>query len=81
MRLAKVAAGKGLKAKLLFAMMRVVAGIPAPDVVRAIKYRPELWGNAHSKLTQQVMRGPSDWSVGERELFAAFVAKRSECPF
>jgi len=28
-----------------------------------------------------VMRGPSDWSVGERELFAAFVSSLNQCPF
>jgi hypothetical protein len=27
------------------------------------------------------MNGPSDWSVGERELFAAFVSSVSQCPF
>jgi hypothetical protein len=27
------------------------------------------------------MHGPSDWSVGERELFAAFVSSINQCPF
>jgi uncharacterized peroxidase-related enzyme len=27
------------------------------------------------------MRGPSTWSVGDRELMAAFVAKTNECEF
>jgi AhpD family alkylhydroperoxidase len=27
------------------------------------------------------MRGPSDWSVGERELFAAFVSNLNQCRF
>jgi hypothetical protein len=27
------------------------------------------------------MRGPSDWSVGEREFFAAFVSARNRCVF
>jgi len=27
------------------------------------------------------MRGPSDWSAGERELFAAFVSSLNQCPF
>jgi len=27
------------------------------------------------------MRGPSMWSVGERELFAAFVSRLNQCVF
>jgi hypothetical protein len=27
------------------------------------------------------MRGPSDWSDGERELFAGFVSHLNQCPF
>jgi len=27
------------------------------------------------------MRGPSDWSDGERELFAAFVSSLNQCLF
>jgi AhpD family alkylhydroperoxidase len=27
------------------------------------------------------MKGPSDWSEAERELFAAFVSKLNQCPF
>jgi hypothetical protein len=51
------------------------------DVVRTLVYRSELFGWAFSEALQRVMRGPSDWSVGERELFAAFVSARNQCPF
>jgi hypothetical protein len=51
------------------------------DVVRTMSYRPELFGRPFSAALQRVMRGPSDWSVGERELFAAFVSCRNQCPF
>jgi len=27
------------------------------------------------------MRGPSEWSVGERELFAAYTSKLNQCVF
>jgi len=30
---------------------------------------------------QQIMRGPSDWSPGKRELFAAFVSAQNQCVF
>jgi hypothetical protein len=28
-----------------------------------------------------VMRGPSEWTVGERELFAAYTSYLNRCPF
>ena len=51
------------------------------DVVKTLYYRPEFWGAAYSALVQDVMRGPSEWAVGDRELFAAFVSKLNQCPF
>ena len=62
-------------------MMRIVMRSPAPGVVRTLLYRQEFFGARHSALTQQVMRGPSEWSVGERELFAAYVSKLNQCVF
>jgi hypothetical protein len=51
------------------------------DVRNVIVHRPELFGRPFGEALQQVMRGPSDWSVGERELFAAFVSARNRCVF
>ena len=51
------------------------------DVVRTMRYRSELFGRPFSAAMQQIMRGPSDWAVGERELFAAFVSAQNRCPF
>jgi hypothetical protein len=51
------------------------------DIGLALRYRPELFGAPFSELLQQVMRGPSEWSAGERELFAAFVSVQNQCPF
>ena len=51
------------------------------DISLALRYRPELFGAPFSEFLQQVMRGPSDWSEAERELFAAFVSKLNQCPF
>ena len=52
-----------------------------PDVSRVLVYRPEMFGTSFSMCLEDVMRGPSDWSVGERELFAAFVSRKNQCPF
>ena len=51
------------------------------DVALMLKYRPEPFGRPFSEALQEVMRGPSDWTVGERELFAAFVSAQNQCPF
>jgi hypothetical protein len=80
MRLPRVHSGHRLGDKLFLLMMRLVAG-HAPGVVRTLKYRKEYFGTPFSGLTQQVMRGPSEWSVGEREVFAAFVSKLNQCVF
>lgn len=80
MRLRKVHAGHALPDKALFLVMRLVMG-HAPGVVRTLKYRKSYFGNPFSALTQQVMRGPSDWTVAERETFAAFVSRLNQCVF
>lgn len=51
------------------------------DVVRTLAYRPKVFGRPFSEALQDVMRGPSGWTVGERELFAAFVSSLNQCPF
>jgi hypothetical protein len=54
---------------------------PAPDVVRTINYRSGFWGAPWSDALEDVMRGPSEWNVGERELFAAYTSYLNQCPF
>lgn len=81
MRLSNVARGDRLSARLLYAVVRAASGFRAPDVVRTLQYRHEFFGTAHSAHTQEVMRGPSEWSIGERELFAAFVSSLNQCLF
>jgi len=51
------------------------------DISLALRYRPELFGAPFSALLQEVMKGPSEWTEAERELFAAFVSVRNQCPF
>jgi hypothetical protein len=80
MRLQKVHKGHRFPDKALLGFMRLVMG-HAPGVVRTLRYRKEFFGSPFSELTQQVMRGPSPWTVGERETFAAFVSKLNKCVF
>jgi hypothetical protein len=80
MRLQRVHRGHGWLDKLKLGAMRLMAG-HAPGVVRTLLYRSDFFGGKFSELTQQVMRGPSAWSVGEREIFAAFVSRLNQCVF
>ncbi len=50
-------------------------------VVKTLLYRPELFGLPFSAELHRVMRGPSDWSEGERELFAGFTSLLNQCPY
>jgi hypothetical protein len=81
MRLGNVLRGDRFSTRLLYAIIRVLSGFRAPDVVRTLWYRKAFFGQAHSAHTHEVMRGRSEWTVGERELFAAFVSRVNRCSF
>ncbi|HEX4165717.1 MAG TPA: carboxymuconolactone decarboxylase family protein [Bryobacteraceae bacterium] len=77
MRLVILDRGHSFGTKALFAIIRVFSGHPVLDVVKFAKYRPTFYGA--QEMTHEAMRGPSSWSVGDRELMAAFIAKNNEC--
>jgi hypothetical protein len=79
-RLKRVHQGHALGDKLKLGVMRAVAG-HASGVIRTLWYRKAYFGRPFSALTQQVMRGPSPWTPGEREIFAAFVSRLNQCVF
>jgi hypothetical protein len=80
MRLRVVERGR-LTDRARFAFIRVASGFRVPDVVRTLAHRPDFFGRHQRAHTQAVMRGPSAWTVGERELFAAFVSRLNRCHF
>jgi hypothetical protein len=57
------------------------SGREPSGVVKTLLYRPELFGQPFTGELQRAMRGPSDWSAGERELFAGFTSLLNQCPF
>lgn len=81
MRLAILDSGHGFGTKALFAVIRMVSRQPVLDVIKLVKYRADFYGGPMQGLTHEAMRGPSTWSVGDRELMAAFVAKTNQCEF
>ncbi|MBZ5593151.1 MAG: peroxidase [Acidobacteriia bacterium] len=56
------------------------AGATIPQIFHMIRYKPSV-GQHLSRLTQEIMRGPSPLSAGQRELIAAFTSSRNQCPF
>ncbi len=67
--------------KLLFAVIRLFSRHPVPDAARLVFYRPDFYGSRAKEFTHEAMRGPSAWSVGDRELMAAYVSKVNESAF
>jgi len=61
--------------------IRERSGAEPLGVVKTLLYRPELFGQPFSEALDQAMRGQSEWSPGERELFAAFTSLLNQCPF
>jgi uncharacterized peroxidase-related enzyme len=56
-------------------------GAELDDVGKAALRRPELFGKPFLGFAHSLLRGPSAWSVGERELFAAVVSQANRCQF
>lgn len=79
MRLAILDDGHAFATKALFALIRVASRHPVLDVLKLVKYRPDFYGARMSAVTHEAMRGPSSWSVAERELMAAIVAQGNSC--
>ena len=79
MRLPILDSGHGFGTKALFALIRAVSRQPVLDAVKLVKYRADFYGAPMGRLTHEAMRGPSAWSVGDRELMAAIVAKTNDC--
>jgi hypothetical protein len=73
--------GHKLRHKALFQLIRVMTRHPAPDVVKLLKYRGEFFGGPINEVFQDALRGPSAWSVGDRELMAAYISKTNDCEF
>jgi hypothetical protein len=79
MRLPAVTHGEKLAHRVAFLKIRLLERRRAPDIVRTLMFRGEFFGS--KMMFQEVLRGPSEWTVGERELFAAYVSKLNACEY
>ena len=81
MRLEILNSGYTFGTKVLFALIQLASRRPVPDAAKLVFYRADFYGDPMKKVTHEAMRGPSAWSVGDRELMAAFVSKTNDCEF
>ena len=81
MRLDVLNRGYSPGTKVLFAAIKLFSRQPVPDAAKLVFYRPDFYGSRAKEFTHEAMRGPSAWSVGDRELMAAYVSKANECAF
>jgi len=79
MRLAVLDHGHSAGTKALFALIRLLSRQPVLEAVKLVKYRADFYGRPMQRVTQEAMRGPSAWPVGDRELMAAIVAQANAC--
>ena len=76
MRLSVLDHGHKGRARLFLSLLRG----RSPDYLKTLLYRPAFFGRRFAAIAHEVLRGPSPWSVGERELFAAYTSRLNQCP-
>jgi AhpD family alkylhydroperoxidase len=79
MRLGILDHGHRIRTKAVLAMIRLFSGHRVVDAVKLSMYRPDFY--RAGGITQEAMRGPSSWSVADRELMAAYVSKVNQTEF
>jgi uncharacterized peroxidase-related enzyme len=81
MRLREIDRGDSISNRLLIGLISLVSGMRLPDAARVAFYHKDFFSSPMGAWTQAAMRGPSAWSVHDRELMAALVAKWNSCDF
>ena len=81
MRLSVVDSGHAPPQAAVLDTIRERSGHEPLGVVKTLLYRPELFGQPFSEALDVAMRGESEWTPGERELFAGFTSLLNQCPF
>jgi uncharacterized peroxidase-related enzyme len=80
-RLSEVERGDSWRRRCLIGFISAIAGMRLPDAARAIWYHQAFFGGPMAAWAQAAMRGPGAWSVAERELMAAMIARWNSCAF
>lgn len=80
-RLSVIECGRGLRSLALRPVLSLLFGQPIPGFVKVLLYRHGFFGKPVGRYGQAALRGPSPWSVPERELFAGLVSVRNRCGY
>ena len=81
LRLTTLERGHSWPKRLFLGAIERIGRVRADDVLRTSIYRPRFFGHAWMRFAKSILRGPSPWSAGERELIAAMVSRLNACPF
>jgi hypothetical protein len=66
--------------KLVLRAFKALLG-SAPGPVLIASYNKRFFGNGWARCMKEGMRSATEWSVGEVELFAAFVSRLNSCSY
>lgn len=67
--------------RLILRLIRVISGGHVAEPILVMSYRRELFGQHLAACFREGMRQAHEWTVGEVELFAAFVSRLNECKY
>ena len=67
--------------KMILGLIRATSEGEVPGPILTMSYRRELYGQYLAACFQEGMRAAQAWSVGDVELFAAFVSKLNACRY
>lgn len=81
MRLEVLERGHGRGARWFQKVVVAVLGHEVDDVVKTAMHRPGFFGRHFLAYAQEVLRGPSFWTVAEREHLAVVSSQLNECAF
>ena len=80
MRLKILDRGSGLLQRVQYAVIRRFVG-HVPGSVSATSYRRNFFGKHFALCAQEALRTRGEWTVGELEIFAAFVSRLNRCRY